>query len=364
MLSYQAIDLGANGIGLGVIATSYALLPVVVSFGLGRRVDRDGPFRYVIAGNLIFAAGIVVALIATNLPLLYVSAAVVGLGQLMTVLAQQAVPAYAKPEHRDRAFGRFTSAAAVGTIVGPLLAGFAASAFADRTGWSEATIGLLVGLLLCVLGLPAALGVRRLALDEDRPPMLGPSRDVVRQIVRTGGMWQALLAGAIVLTAVDLLSAFLPLWANDRGVSIETVGLLLGLRGMSTLASRLGSNRMIRVIGRRAMLVGSLVAAAAGLAVLPLVTLAGAVVVMVVLGVGLGLAQPLTMSWVSIVAAPGTSGAALGIRLAANRVAQATVPAAVAAAAGGSGANGVFWGTATLLFGAFATLLRAPMGDV
>jgi MFS family permease len=360
MLSYRALDLGASGREIGIIATSYALLPVVFAFTLGRRIDRDGPFRYVVTGNAVFLSGVALALTTASLPLLFVAAAAVGLGQLLTMLSQQAAAAFATPETRDRAFGRLTSAGAVGLTAGPLVAAFAAAWLTEIAGWSEATVGLGTGFVLCAAGLVPAFGLRGLRPAVDDAPSRNP-RAVAMQIVRVGGMWQALLAGAMVLTAIDLLAAFLPLWASDRSIPIEAVGVLLALRGIFTLVSRMGAERMIRVLGRRTVLATSLVIAAGGLAVLPFVGVVGAGVIMVALGLGLGLAQPLTMSWVSIVTVPGTRAAALGIRQTANRIAQATLPATVAAVATGSGADGVFWGAAVLLLGASATLARAPM---
>ncbi len=363
MLSYRAIEAGGGAVEVGVIATSYALLPVVLAFAFGRRIDRHGPYRYVIGGNILFVAGIAVALVATNLPVLYVSSAMLGLGQMVAVLAQQAAAARTGPGERDRSFGRLTAAAALGQAVGPAAAALAVAHAGGVFGLSDTTIALAAGLALCLLGLPAALAMRTaVAPEHSHPAATGSSRSIAWKIVRIDGMWQALLSGAIVLSAVDLLSAFLPLWASDRGVSVATVSVLLTIRGAFTLLVRVFADRMVLAVGRRALLVGSLVAAAVGLTLLPFTGVAAAAVIMAVLGAGLGLAQPLTMSWVSIVTAPGTGAAALGIRQTANRVAQATLPAVVAGAVAGSGADGVFWGAAVLLVGASAALLRAPMG--
>jgi MFS family permease len=361
MISYRALELGAGGAQIGLLATTFALLPVLLAFAIGRRIDARGPAGFLIAGSVVLGAGGVLSIVTPGLVLLYVATAAMGMGQLMCVLAQQAaVAASSSAEDRDRAFGWFTSATAVGLTAGPPAATFTA-AHAERFGLSEAVVGLLVGVVLSVGGLVVAMAMRRQPMGVRQRPPDEPTRRVAAQIVRTRGMWQALVAGGTVLAALDLLSAFLPLWANDRGISIGVVGLLLALRGVCTLLARLGTDRLIRTIGRRPLLAGSILAGAGGLAALTFVDIAGAVVVMVVLGIGLGLAQPLTMSWVTTVAAPGTRGAALGLRITANRIGQATIPATIAAVAAGSGANGIFWGAAAVLTGASAAIVRAPM---
>lgn len=363
MLSYRAIDLGANAAQVGLLATTYAVLPVVFAFAIGRRIDRHGPARFMIAGSLVSIGGLTAAVLVPHLAVLYVATTAFGFGQLLSILAQQGIAAAVSTGDQDKSFGRFTSAAAVGLMVGPPIAAVTATQ-ADALGLSEAIAGLLAGLVLAVGALIVTWTMtrrQRAAAATATAAPTEPTHRLAAQIVRTRGMWQALLAGATVLAAVDLLSAFLPLWATDRGISVGVVGLLLTIRGAFTLISRIGSEKLLRAVGRRWLLTGSLLIAAGGLVVLTFVDVVGAIVVMVVLGVGLGLAQPLTMSWIAAVAAPGTRAAALGMRLTANRIGQATLPATLAAVAAGTGANGVFWGAALILSGASAALVRAPM---
>jgi hypothetical protein len=94
------------------------------------------------------------------------------------------------------------------------------------------------------------------------------------------------------------------------------------------------------------------------MALLPFVDVVGGAVAMVLLGMGFGLSQPLTMSWVATLAPSEMRGAALGLRLSANRLAQTIVPAAVTLAVAGSGSGGVFVGSALLVAAAATTVLR------
>ena len=55
---------------------------------------------------------------------------------------------------------------------------------------------------------------------------------------------------------------------------------------------------MVSRWGRKPLLLVALSAAAVALAVLPLVGAVGAIGVMIALGIGLGVPQPLTMAWV------------------------------------------------------------------
>jgi predicted MFS family arabinose efflux permease len=363
MLSYRAIELGASSAELGLLATSFALLPVLLAFSVGQQMDRRGAFRFLLCGTLVAIGGGVLATLAPTVVVLLVASGTLGLGQLLNMLAQQAYAATGDRAARDRAFGWMTSGASFGQIVGPPLGSLAATVGHGRFGASQATIGLGVGLLLALLAvLPAVrLGDVPGARPSGTPGPSGPSYRLAVEVVRTRGMWQALLAGGTVVAALDLLAAFLPLWGTERGVPIGVVGLLLALRGLVTLGVRVFSRPAVRRLGRRVVMVGALGCAAGGMTALPFVDPPGAAGVMVLLGVGLGISQPLTMSWVADVTAPGTRAAALGMRVTANRIGQATLPAVIAALAAGSGADGVFWGAAVTLTAATLALARAPL---
>ena len=81
--------------------------------------------------------------------------------------------------------------------------------------------------------------------------------------------------------------------------------------------------------------------------------------VVVLLGLGLGVGQPLTMAWLATSAPPGLRGRAMSLRLTGNRLGQVLIPSAVGAVAVGVGAAGVLLATAAAL--AFATYAARGM---
>ncbi|ASW54155.1 MFS transporter [Plantactinospora sp. KBS50] len=360
MVGYRAVELDGGTAAIGALSASFSILPLVLALPVGRQVDRFGAPRLVAAGGVLFAAACAAAVFAAGVGTLLVPIALLGLGQLAVLVGQQAMAATIRPGNRDQAFGTLTSVAAGGQILGPLLATAAASR-GPVSGWTAANLGTAVAAVLALGAVPLSRWLLSGGGPRPdpgvRPP---PVHRAAGALVRIPGMWPALAAGGVVLAALDLLQVFLPVWAQDRGVSPTAVGALLALRAGATLLARLLAARMVRRIGRRAGMVGSILAAGAGLALVPLVDPAGAVAVMVVLGVGLGMAQPLSMGWVVELAAPGTQGSALGLRLSANRLAQTVVPLGVGVAAAGPSA--VFWSTSLLLGGASVALLRAPPG--
>jgi MFS family permease len=339
MVSYRALELGAGGAEIGVLAASFAVLPLLLAFVVGRQADTLGPGRVVAAGATMLLLGCLTALVAPGFVVLLIGAAALGLGHLLTMAGQQtSVARSAVGLERDRGFGSLTAAASVGQMLGPPLA-------------------------LSVAGWAAATRPRPAPATEEGSTEPTTSRRAFSELIRTRGMWQAMATSGAVLAALDLLLAFLPLWAEERGVSVATVGWLLAVRGLVSLVSRVAVVRLIAMLTRRWTMVGSLLMGVAGLALLPFVDVAGAFVAMCLLGVGLGLTQPLTMSWVSSLSAPNVRGAAIGLRLTANRLAQTVLPPLIGFVVADDGSTGVFLGCAVVLAAASGTVLRRRMHE-
>jgi hypothetical protein len=94
----------------------------------------------------------------------------------------------------------------------------------------------------------------------------------------------------------------------------------------------------------------SMAVSAAALAALPFV---GAVplvaLLMAAAGAGLGIGQPLTMSWVASLAPSGARATALSVRLMGNRVGQVALPMVVGTVAAFAGAGGVLGATGVVI---------------
>jgi predicted MFS family arabinose efflux permease len=317
-----------------------------------------------VAGSVMLLLGCLTALAAPGFVVLLIGAAALGLGHLLTMVGQQTtVGRSAVGLDRDRGFGSLTAAASVGQMLGPAVA-LSLAGWAATRGWSESAVGLGIAALLVVVAMTSFARPQPAPVAEEGSSEPTTSRRAFRELIRTEGMWRAMVTSGAVLASLDLLLAFLPLWAEERGVSITTVGWLLALRALVSLLSRVTVVQLIAAITRRWTFVGSMVMGVAGLALLPFVDVGGAVVAMCLLGgVGLGLTQPLTMSWVSSLSAPNVRGAALGLRLTANRFAQTVLPPAIGLVVAGSGSTGVFLGCAVVLAAATGTVLGRPLRD-
>ncbi|MFC9353969.1 MFS transporter [Arthrobacter sp. NPDC057013] len=361
IIGYRALSEGADAVFLGLLASCFALPALLAALPSGRLADRFGGSIMAFVGLVTAAAGTVTMLAFPGLPVLLAASALIGLGNLLVIVGQQAFVAHvSSTDSPDSAFGTLAAAASTGQLIGPPAVTLLASLGVPAGGRPDTTIGLFVCLSFSALATPAFFflrrtdsGMRRGRTDAAGDPL------TAGEVLKAPGLWRSLVVSGAVLVTVDLMYAFVPVWATEQSVSAAAVGMLLGLRAAVSVLSRLGLTRLICRFGRKAMLIVSISAAVLSLALLPLVGAWGAIVVMVGLGLGLGIPQPLTMAWVVSLTAASSHGAALGLRLTVNRLAQITLPIAVGSFAAPAGVLGIFWANAALLVGAIAVVAGA-----
>jgi len=343
--AYRAIEVGVSPAWLGALTASFAVVPLVLAVPSGQATDRFGERRVMLAGAVLMTlSGVVFAGQWGGAAGLVVGSVVLGTGHLLSVVGQQAAVANtAGPGRFDSAFGYYTFAASLGQAIGPALItllGGSAELPDTRPIFLTAT-ALGAALLVTTAFLPMPAAARAGAAS---------SNSGMGSLLRLPGLLRALLVSCVVLAAVDITLVYLPALGTDRGLAAGSVGLLLTLRAVASMASRFFLGRLVAFVGRRRLMIASVVLAAASMAAvavpLPVVALAAMVVLM---GLGLGVGQPLTMSWLAEVSPPGQRGRAMSLRLTGNRLGQVLIPSTVGLVAAGVGSAGVLAATAAAL---------------
>lgn len=359
MIGYRAIAEGADASFLAILTAMFAAPALLAALPSGRFADRWGGGAAAAVGSVLAVAGVGLVLLLPGLGMLLIGSAVVGLGNMIAMVGQQTLVAHVSHDDRDGAYGFLSASASAGQMAGPplvtLVAGFSSTGSGPNT-----SLGLTACLIVSAVALPLSVPLARAerALSSSPAEMSKSSRG--GRALLSGDVWRAMVISGVVLVSMDMLYAFLPIWALDGGVAAGTVGMLLALRAAVSLISRVGLSRIVARFGRARVIVASTALAAVAMGLLPLVGVPGATLVMVALGVGLGIPQPLTMAWAVALTEPHRHGLVLGLRLGANRLVQIVVPLAMSATVATQGAGGVFWANSGLLAG--CTALAAVRG--
>lgn len=361
--TYRALELDVPGFALGLLAASYAVFPLLLALPIGGLVDRLGERRLMAIGSaVVLGCSAFLLFWGTSVPALVAGTALLGAGQLACVVGQQAVVANNAASSRlDSAFGYLTFAASLGQALGPLAISIVGGASVRP---NTQAIFLLATAMSLVLFLTTFVISAKVSRRKRTSKGTDGAKGSAVSLLRTPGVVRALATSATVLAVVDLTVVYLPALGAERGLTAATVGLMLTVRAVFSMVSRLGLGSMSRKLGRMKLLILSLAIStvALGVAAIPMPEWL-LFIVMAFLGLGLGIGQPLTMSWLSAQAPEGQRGRALALRLAGNRVGQVVLPSAIGVVAVGLGAAGVFLASAVAVGGTMLLLRGVRLDD-
>lgn len=375
MVSYRAIEIGAPPVALGIIASCFAIVALVVAIPVGRWVDRFGEVRFLRLGSALLAVDAFAILVLRTTWGLAASQALLGLGQVQVVVAGQALMAKrGAPGGRERRVRLFSVAVAVGQLVGPVTAGVLAGS--GKPGTVAARSGLPGGDIQVVFAACGAVATVAAAIAFALPAFLPAATGrastspggstggsaAIRTVLRRPGMLPMLLAGSATTATADLLTAYLPAYAVARQLPVAFVGFLLSLRAGSILGARMVMGRLLHRIRHGSLLVTGLLVAGVSCAAISL-TGSGVALALLMLGVGLGqgFGQPITIAWVAEQAPAERRALALGVRVTVNRFGQLVVPTAAGILAGVAGLPAAFVAAGALLAGSGALASTAAV---
>ncbi len=358
MVSYRALSLGAGPFELGMIASCFSSLAIVVALPLGGLIDRIGERRILIAGTACSAVACLAVPLAGSIPALAATQAMLGLGQLTVIVGSHTMLASrGSAERRAWRVGGYMSLTALGRAVGPGAAGLIAgsSITADPIGvvFLGAAAVAFVAFVFAV-SLPHPINAAASAAAA------APPRPGIATVLRVPGMPSALLAGVCVLVSLDLFGIYLPAYGEERGLTPEVIGLGLMALALAQMVSRLGLGWLVGKFGHFGPIVTCLVLAAA---VVPLLVLeidgGGLIAILALAGFGLGLVQPLTFVWVAARTPQERQGSVMSLRMGLSRLGELAIPPLIGAVAGQAGMVAVVWSISAILLVGTGAISRA-----
>jgi MFS family permease len=293
-----------NGWSREVFALSVAMQTLLYGAAQpfsGALADRFGTIRVIVAGALLYAAGIYMMSRATTPQSLYLSSGVlIGFG-LSGCSFNLIISSFGKllPENwRSFAFGLGTASGSFGQFLFSPLGVYLIQA----VGW-RATLEIFAGLLLLIIPLAVAVATPR--QDASAKPGLGPtsapSQSYKQALAEAFGHRSYILLVLGFFTCgfqLGFVTVHLPSYLVDRGLSAEVGGWTLGVIGLFNIVGAILSGWLGGRMPKRYIL--SFIYFARALAVVFLITLPPSPVVTLIYGAVTGLL------WLSSV--PPTSG--------------------------------------------------------
>ncbi len=349
MITYRAIENGASSFEIGLIASIYALLPLIVAVPMGRWVGRLGEIPLLVVGSVSFIAlGISFAFL-NDVIAIAIATAVAGVAHLANVAASQAMVASRSPvELQDHNFGYFSFSTSLGHTFGPIIGGFIAGSSGVLPESSSSAF--VFAAILAALSLIPFVIYRGLHEVKSKAEREAAGSLKERAVMRRTGIKPAIWTSLAVASTNDVLVVILPLVGTEYGISPVIIGAILSIRSGAAMISRFFLGRSTSRFGSARVMNYSIFISAILLFASVYATSALALgAAMAVIGFLLGMGQPLTMSIVSRKTPIEERAMAISIRLFGNRFGQFLVPIGAGALAAPFGSGAVFAGLAGLI---------------
>ncbi|MBI3045364.1 MAG: MFS transporter [Betaproteobacteria bacterium] len=349
-----ALELGAGPFDTGLLLAVYGLFPLMLAVQVGKIGDRYGVRLPIVAGTVVSALGILLPWIWPAYPMLFVSAAVCGAGFILVQVSMQSlVGSLGSGRTRTLNLNWYALVVSTSDLLGPVTAGFSI----DHFGYVRTYLHLA---LLTLASVVALFFVAR-RLPHGATSQADRSQQRMSDLFRNHNMRRMLLTSGLVMGGLDLFQLYLPLHGHSVGLSASAIGVILGAFAAAAFVTRALLPTLVRRVGEEAALCHAMFLSAGTFFLIPMfqdpLVLA---VVCFVLGLGMGLGQPLTVMLTYNYSPAGRHGEGLGLRIAINNTMHVSVPAVFGAIGALFGLAPVFWASSAMLAAGGYTARRSP----
>jgi MFS family permease len=362
-VALAAVAAGLSPASIGLVLSTFALVPMLLAVHGGRLVDRIGVRAPMLGGTALGMAGATLCAALPHPATLALATGLVGLGMMGFHLGMQhCAGEIGGPARRTANFNLLTMSFSVSGLVGPPLAGLVI----DHAGHRAAFAGA-AGLQLAVL-----LALGRFAFAPLLPPTSArrpldepggdarPAAAAAFSLLGAPRLRRLLVASLLASAAWDVYQFVLPLHAGTIGLSATSVGVAIAAFSAGSLTVRLALPSLVSRMHPARWMQVALAVCVLAYAAAPWADGLGALLALsFLIGIGPGIAQPLLMAALHHASPPGRAGEAAGLRMTLLSAMQLVLPVALGVLGGVLGTAPLFWLYAALAAAIGIALARA-----
>jgi MFS family permease len=349
-ITYRAIEIDAGATAIGLIGAIYALFPVLLALKFGSWVGKYGEGKFLVIGTFSLIASCTSLLFTHNVIALAVATAFAGLSHLALMVGGQTMVALRTPkDNYNKLFGYYTFSASLGHTFGPVIAGLLAGSLANGMP-RNSNNAFIFAILLSSLALFPTWKWRKESPTVKAADEQSNTWSAAKSMLSRKEISLAVFISLAISSTLDLLVIFLPLLGKERAIDPAVIGLIISLRAVGSMGSRLILGLVTKHIKDRTLLLATTLIsmlACVGMVYTKTAWVLGLLVF--VAGFASGFGQPLTMSLISLRTKPDERALAVSARLTGNRLGQFLLPVGAGFLANGAGVGAVFWSMAALL---------------
>jgi MFS family permease len=349
-----ALGAGYSPAAVGVLLALFGASQMLLAVPVGRYVDRHGMRVAILASVAAACLGGLLAMIWPVFGVLCLTALLTGGATAATVIAIQRQVGRLSSGGADlrRSFSWLAIGPSISNVIGPLAVGF----LIDHAGPSpgsqqgfQAAFALMAGVPLVTWWLLRrvlrASPVTEVSLMQPQAPL----RQTL-QLLRHPGIARLMLVNWLISSSWDVHSLVVPFIGVARGLSASQIGMILGAFALATGLVRLLLPLLAERVSEWALITGSMLVNCALFVLYPMLPSALAMgLCSFLMGVALGVVQPMVMSMLHQITPVERQGEALGLRLMAVTATGVVVPLLFGSVSALIGFSGVCWLVAAVL---------------
>jgi len=343
-VSLHALELSANQFAIGVVIALYSLCPMLLSIAIGKFADRVPPRLPVILGSVAMTAALFLPPLFPGLAALCVAAFVLGLAhQVFSIPIEAIVGGIDGAHNRARNYAIITMGWSVANFLGPLIAGFSI----DYIGQLQVylVLAVLTAAPLPILLIKPALLPRVVATHAGEG-----TRGSVLDLWRIPSVRNTIIAAGVVGSAQDLFQFYLPIYGHSIGLSASAIGTVLGVVFVAAFVIRGLLPLLVKKLTEATILTCAMFIAAAAFTLLPFfVNPFALAAIAFLLGLGVGCAQPMTMSLLYLMTPAGRIAESFGLQKTVRNATHLVVPIVFGSVGAAFGVTTVFLSNTAIL---------------
>jgi MFS family permease len=345
-----ALREGYSPAAVGVLLALFALTQVFLALPAGRYADRNGLRKPMIFSMMASILGAGAAMAFPIFPVLCFAALMTGgaTGAAVIALQRHVGRAAQGPLQLRQVFSWLSIGPAISNFIGP----FSAGLLIDYVGTDPGSVmGYRAAfLMMAILPLASWWLLRRV---QELPPIVavpGSAPSKTWDLMGDAKFRQLMLVNWFLSSCWDVHTFVVPVLGFERGIPASVIGAILGAFAMAAAAVRMLLPLLANRVREWAVLCTAMVITGLLFVCYPLTTSAvGMGVCSVMLGLTLGVVQPMVMSLLHQITPEARHGEALGLRLMAINASSVIMPLLFGTAGAVIGVAGVFWITGTVV---------------
>jgi predicted MFS family arabinose efflux permease len=360
-VSLHALQLSANPFAIGVVIALYSLCPMLLSIVIGRLADRTPARLPVLLGSAVMSAALILPPLFHGfggLGVLCVTAFVLGLAhQVFSIPLEAVVGGIDGDKYRTRNYAFITMGWSAANFLGPLIAGFTI----DYVGQLEVYLVLaaLTAVPIVILLLNPELLPRAATTHAE-----AATRGSVLDLWRLPPVRMTIIAAGVVGSAQDLFQFYLPIYAHSIGLSASAIGTILGTVFAAAFVIRGILPILVKKLREPTILISAMFIAAVAYTLLPFFVSPYALgAIAFLLGLGVGCAQPMTMSLLYVLTPAGRIAESFGLQKTVRNATHLVVPIVFGSLGAAFGVTAVFISNAAILSASGLLLRKAGIPD-